>query len=772
MSSKQLISINNKNDRIVVLVDMDCFYCQVEEKLNPDIRGKPIAVVQYNPWQGGGIIAVNYQARAKGVTRHMRGDEAKQLCPDIILPQVPQVRDRADISKYRDAGKEVAIVLQTFTPLLERASVDEAYLDITERVLARLREMHEGNYQLLPDKLDTTFAVGYDSIGKFVQNISGDLNGRVSSQSEDDREAYRKSDIKLLIGASIVNEIREAVKQKTGYECSAGIAHNKILAKLTAGFNKPNKQTILPLRSISKMYETLSLKKVKGLGGKLGDQVCELLKIQTMSELAKFSEKVLQSHFDERMGSWMYLVAKGIDLEAVTPRFNPKSIGCGKKFPGMKAINGIATLKHWLGELANVIQEKLEKDLEENNRTARQMTVSYTQQFGQNDVSSTRSVSLVAYNADRIAADALELIKRNTDVFLKSDSPCTLNNPIKHLSICAGKFEDNVSGKKDGLIQMFSAISNKARDGESSKVTKVHQLKLPANRQENMDLEDFQPTGELNEKATSAPQVASQQLISSESEARGDNAENVKSNRTTDLIDGEEAASMFGKNPFLEVKTVETINKQVETAKVNKSSSSNESHRLDYRQTYAEFCRPLSLPESVQKPCPECKKNVPENELRSHLDFHFALLLSQQQREKFRSEIKTKQVAPSPTTAKSKSTPCAQRSNPKPSLIEKFLTASARTTNTSTGGATAKCSECSKTIPTANMPEHLDYHAARQLQVNLNKLDIKTVQSNRSVDSKSSTSVPKGGLKRKRPSHGNEDQPTKLNTLTSYFTKM
>lgn len=41
-------------NRVVVLIDMDCFYCQVEEKLNPDLAGKPIAVVQYNPWKGGG----------------------------------------------------------------------------------------------------------------------------------------------------------------------------------------------------------------------------------------------------------------------------------------------------------------------------------------------------------------------------------------------------------------------------------------------------------------------------------------------------------------------------------------------------------------------------------------------------------------------------------------------------------------------------------------------------------------------------------------------
>lgn len=92
------------------------------------------------------IIAVNYTARAKGVTRHMRGDEAKEHCPDIELVKVPNVNQKADLSKYRNAGKQVATVLQTFTPLLTRASIDEAYLDLTEQVQNRLLDMNKVKY--------------------------------------------------------------------------------------------------------------------------------------------------------------------------------------------------------------------------------------------------------------------------------------------------------------------------------------------------------------------------------------------------------------------------------------------------------------------------------------------------------------------------------------------------------------------------------------------------------------------------------------------------
>ena len=64
----------------------------------------------------------------------MRGDEAKEKCPNIILARVPELRGKADLTRYRDAGSEVIGVLQTFTNVCERASVDEAYLDLTDRV--------------------------------------------------------------------------------------------------------------------------------------------------------------------------------------------------------------------------------------------------------------------------------------------------------------------------------------------------------------------------------------------------------------------------------------------------------------------------------------------------------------------------------------------------------------------------------------------------------------------------------------------------------------
>lgn len=261
-STRSCVSLNQKYDRVVVLVDMDAFFCQVEEKLNPELKGKPVAVVQFNNWNvtgGGGIIAVNYMAKDLGVTRHMRGDEAREKCPEIELVNVPNIREKADTSRYRDAGKEVADVLQTFTTLLERASVDEAYLDITDEVAKRTEQITKGDGQVDPSLLVNTYAVGYSNIGEFIReiltSISSDGTDDASHYEGDlDSSTIRKSNFKLLVGAAIAGEMRAKIKEVTGYECSAGVAHNKLLAKLVCGLNKPNKQTLLPLKEIPNFF--------------------------------------------------------------------------------------------------------------------------------------------------------------------------------------------------------------------------------------------------------------------------------------------------------------------------------------------------------------------------------------------------------------------------------------------------------------------------------------------------------------------------------------
>lgn len=88
----------------------------------------------------------------------------------------------------------------------------------------------------------------------------------------------------------------------SGYKCSAGIAHNKILAKLVCSLHKPNKQTILPHDSVAEYFETLPLRKVRSLGGKFGKALSDDLSVSKMGELTNFSEKQLVDKFGKKNG--------------------------------------------------------------------------------------------------------------------------------------------------------------------------------------------------------------------------------------------------------------------------------------------------------------------------------------------------------------------------------------------------------------------------------------------------------------------------------------
>jgi DNA polymerase eta len=83
--------------------------------------------------------------------------------------------------------------------------------------------------------------------------------------------------------------MRAEVFKQTEFRCSAGIAHNKVMAKLIAGLHKPNKQTLLPSDQVNQLFQKIGIGKVRGLGGKLGESVMETFNCTTMGDLAKVS---------------------------------------------------------------------------------------------------------------------------------------------------------------------------------------------------------------------------------------------------------------------------------------------------------------------------------------------------------------------------------------------------------------------------------------------------------------------------------------------------
>lgn len=111
-------------ERRIVHIDMDAFYASVEQRDDPSLRGKPVAVGG-SPGGRGVVAAASYEARQFGVRSAISMARAVRLCPHLVIV-------RPEFSKYRTASQAVFAIFRSVTPLVEPLSLDEAYLDVTE----------------------------------------------------------------------------------------------------------------------------------------------------------------------------------------------------------------------------------------------------------------------------------------------------------------------------------------------------------------------------------------------------------------------------------------------------------------------------------------------------------------------------------------------------------------------------------------------------------------------------------------------------------------
>ncbi|GAA4332307.1 DNA polymerase IV [Mucilaginibacter gynuensis] len=156
--------------RKIIHIDMDAFYASVEQRDNPELRGKPLVVGGPPEGRGGVVATASYEARKFGIRSAMPSKKALQLCPHALF-----VRPRFAV--YKEVSQKIREIFSRYTDLIEPLSLDEAYLDVTDDKLnvGSAIEIAKQIKQAIKDELQLTASAGV-SVNKFVAKIASDIN--------------------------------------------------------------------------------------------------------------------------------------------------------------------------------------------------------------------------------------------------------------------------------------------------------------------------------------------------------------------------------------------------------------------------------------------------------------------------------------------------------------------------------------------------------------------------------------------------------------------
>lgn len=273
--------------RWIIHIDMDAFFASVEQLDHPEWRGKPVIV---GGERRGVVAAASYEARVFGVHSAMPVFQAKKLCPGGIFT-------RGRRARYAELSRVVMETLREFSPVVEPASIDEAFLDASglERLFGPIDEL-----------------------------------GRA---------------------------IKKAVKERTALNCSVGAAPVKFLAKIASDLKKPDGLSVIYPEEMDSFISGLPLSKIPGLG----PQTLKVLRgmgLNSAGDAQKLPEDFWERRFG-KLGRVIYERCRGIDRREVEPYTEAKSESAENTLEEDTA--DLGELKTWLLRQAERVGASLRK---------------------------------------------------------------------------------------------------------------------------------------------------------------------------------------------------------------------------------------------------------------------------------------------------------------------------------------------------------------------------------------------------------------------------
>ena len=169
---QRAVGSESVHPRKIIHIDMDAFYASVEQRDNPDLRGKPVAVGGSR--ERGVVAAASYEARSFGVRSAMPSVTARRKCPDLIF-----VKPRFEV--YKEVSLQIRTIFAEYTRLIEPLSLDEAYLDVTENLqgIASATEIAQRIKATIRTQTQLTASAGV-SYNKFLAKLASDQKARWS----------------------------------------------------------------------------------------------------------------------------------------------------------------------------------------------------------------------------------------------------------------------------------------------------------------------------------------------------------------------------------------------------------------------------------------------------------------------------------------------------------------------------------------------------------------------------------------------------------------
>jgi DNA polymerase IV (archaeal DinB-like DNA polymerase) len=251
--------------KAILHIDINSFYSSCEEIKNPSLKGKPHAVIMTpqdsNNITKGAVTTCSYEAKKLGIKSAMPLYKALELCPNLILHGV-------DKKFYEKISNKVMEILEDYADIFEQASIDEAYLDCT-------------------NKISTTKV----TVEEYAQDI------------------------------------KKSIKEKCGgLLTSIGIAPTKSVAKIASDYQKPDGLTIIHFNELKTFLNPLDVETISGIGIKTQKILKEQMNIKTIGQLSNTDVQLLIERFGKKIGTWMWQVANGLDNEPVLPRRNHISL--------------------------------------------------------------------------------------------------------------------------------------------------------------------------------------------------------------------------------------------------------------------------------------------------------------------------------------------------------------------------------------------------------------------------------------------------------------